>query len=69
MEIWVSYAGSLKLRASIIVPRERSADWYREDIEVPKGVIGMASALLRRMSLPGDVEHVVFGKLRESVSL
>ncbi len=48
----VSYARSLKLRASIIVPRERSADWYREDIEVPKGVIGMTSALLRRMSLP-----------------
>ncbi len=55
----MSYAGILKLRADTPFGK-RQEEWYKE---VPKGVIGMAKALLRHLSLPENASMLSLEKL------
>lgn len=58
---FMSYAGILKSRANTPYDK-RPAEWHK-DLEVPEGVIGFASALLRHMSLPENASMVSLEKL------
>lgn len=48
---FMSYAGILKLRDDT-PPVYRDKEWHKGGVEVPEGVIGIARALLRNLSLP-----------------